>query len=95
MKRFALLAAVALMGLSACAQLSEEDRALISSAGQNAEEAKNQSLLATEEARKASASAAQAAAAAQAAQQRADEAANAAKASGEKSDRIFRESQTK
>ena len=81
MKKLLLISVLAFTGLTACTQLSQEDRALISSAGQNAQEAKQQSILATEEARAARADA--------------DKAAKAAQAASDKADRIFRQGQNK
>lgn len=81
MKRVHFITALALTGLTACTQLSAQDRALITSAGQNAEAAKQQSIQATEEAR--------------AAREDANRAAKAAQNASDKADRIFREGQNK
>jgi hypothetical protein len=76
--RTALLALVPLLAVGACTTLSDQDRALITAANQNADQAKQQS--------------AQALAAAQAAQASAAQAAADAKAANEKADRIFQRS---
>ena len=76
--RNALLALVPLLAVGACTTLSDQDRALITAANQNADQAKQQS--------------AQALAAAQAAQASAAQAAADAKAANEKADRIFQHS---
>jgi hypothetical protein len=76
--RNALLALVPLLAVGACTTLSDQDRALITAANQNADQAKQQS--------------AQALAAAQAAQASAAQAAADAKAANEKADRIFQRS---
>jgi hypothetical protein len=74
-----MLVLVPLVALGACtAGLSDQDRALLTSASQNAEQAKQQS--------------AQALAAAQNAQQQAQAAEADAKAANEKSDRMFQKS---
>jgi len=73
--RNVLLATVAVAALGACTTLSEQDRALLTSANQNSEQAKQiaqQSLTAS-----------------QAAQASAAQAAADAKAANEKADRIF------
>lgn len=81
MKR-ALAAVVVLAALSACTTLSDQDRALLTSANQNAEQAKQiaQQALTTAQAAQASAQAAQASAA---------QAAADAKSANEKADRMF------
>ena len=76
--RNALLALVPLLAVGACTTLSDQDRALITAANQNADQAKQQS--------------AQALAAAQAAQASAAQAAVDAQAANEKADRIFQHS---
>ncbi len=81
MKTTFLIPVIAIAALSACTQLSPEDRALISSANQVAQEAKQQSVEATEEARRARLDA--------------EKAAKAAQAASEKADRIFRQGQNK
>lgn len=74
-----LIALVPLIALGACtAQLSDQDRALLTSANQNAEQAKTLAQQALDASRAAQASAAQAAA--------------DAKAANEKADRIFQRS---
>lgn len=74
-----MLALVPLVAVGACSTtLSDQDRALLTAASQNAEQAKQQS--------------AQALAAAQAAQASAAQAAADAKAANEKADRIFQRS---
>lgn len=81
MKNKYLIAVIATMALSACTQLSAEDRALITSAAQSSEEAKKQSIMAVEVAEQARIDAAAARAAAEKA--------------ADKSDRIFRQGQNK
>lgn len=76
-----MLAGVAILSLSACSQFSEQDRALLMETNAMAQDAKNQSVLATEEARRAREAAMKAAA--------------DAKAASDKADRIFRQSQNK
>jgi hypothetical protein len=76
--RNTLLALVPLFAVGACTHLSDEDRTLITTASQNAEQAKQQ--------------AAEALAAAKAAEAKADQAAAEAKAADEKADRIFQRS---
>jgi hypothetical protein len=80
-----MLALVPLIAVGACTTLSDQDRALLNSASQNAEQAKQQSAQAL-----AAAQAAQTAA--QAAQTSAGQAATDAKAANEKSDRMFQRS---
>jgi uncharacterized protein DUF3359 len=70
-----MLVLCSLLVLGACTTLSDKDRALLTSASQNAEQAKQQS--------------AQALAAAQAAQASAAQAAADAKSANEKADRMF------
>jgi hypothetical protein len=83
--RHLMLAAVPLVALGACTTLSDQDRALLTAASQNAEQAKQQSAQAL--------TAAQAAqAAAQTAEASAAQAAADAKAANEKADRIFQRS---
>lgn len=72
---------IAVLALTGCTQLSAEDRSLISSAHQAAQEAKQQSIEATEEARRA--------------REDANRAAKAAQAASDKADRIFRQGQNK
>jgi len=72
------IAALPLVGLGACTGLSDQDRAMIASASQNAQQAKD--------------TAQQALAAAQAAQSSAAQAAKDAQAANEKADRIFQRS---
>ncbi len=81
MKKTLLMPVIALAALSACTQLSAEDRSSISSANQAAQEAKQQSIEATEEARRA--------------RIEAEKAAKAAQVASEKADRIFRQGQNK
>jgi hypothetical protein len=76
--RNALLAFVPLMAVGACTTLSDQDRALLNAASQNATEAKQQAAEALSIAKQAQASAQQAAA--------------EAKAADEKADRIFQRS---
>ena len=76
--RYPMLALCSLLVLGACTTLSDQDRALLTSASQNAEQAKQQS--------------AQALAAAQAAQASAAQAAADAKSANEKADRMFQRS---
>ena len=76
--RRVLLALCPLIALGACTTLSDQDRALLTSASQNAEQAKQQS--------------AQALAAAQAAQASAAQGAADAKSANEKADRMFQRS---
>jgi hypothetical protein len=76
--RNTLLALVPLLAVGACTHLSDEDRALITAASQNAEQAKQQ--------------AAEALAVAKAADTKADQAVAEAKAADEKADRIFQRS---
>jgi len=80
-KRF-LIALVPIVGLGACTTLSEQDRALLASASQNAEAAKQQAAQAMQIAQ-------QGLAASQAAQASAAQAAADAKSANEKADRMF------
>lgn len=73
-----ILAALTVLALGACTTLSDQDRALLTSASQNAEAAKQQAT-------QANATAQQALQAAQGAQ-------NDAKAANEKADRMFQRS---
>ena len=88
MNEHILIPIIGLIAVAGCTKLSEEDRALLSSANQAAMEAKQQAADATEEARRAREAANRAAAEAHAAQQ-------AAETAADKSDRIFREGQNK
>lgn len=81
MQKSLIISALALTLLAGCNQLSDGDRAALDAASRTAREAKQQSIEATEEARRARADA--------------DRAAAAAEASREKADRIFREGQNK
>ncbi len=76
--RTLMLALIPVVAVGACTTLSDQDRATLTAASQNAEQAKEQ--------------AAQALAAAQAAQASAAQAATEAKAADEKADRIFQHS---
>jgi len=76
--RKVMLVVVPLVAVGACTTLSDKDRALLTAASQNAEQAKEQS--------------AQALAAAQAAQASSAQAAAEAKAADEKADRMFQRS---
>jgi len=76
--RYAMIAMLPVMLLGACTGLSEQDRATIASASQNAQQAKDMAQ--------------QALAAAQAAQATASQAAKDAQAANEKADRIFQRS---
>jgi protein tyrosine/serine phosphatase len=80
-----LVALVPVVALGACTTLSAEDRALISSANQNADQAKQmaQQALSTAQAAQSSANAAA---------QAANQAAADAKAANEKADRMFQRS---
>lgn len=77
-----LIALVPIVALGACTTLSDQDRALLTSASQNADAAKQQAAQAAQVAQ-------QALAAAQAAQASAAQAAADAKAANEKADRMF------
>ena len=77
-----LIALVPIVALAACTTLSDQDRALLTSASQNADAAKQQAAQAAQVAQ-------QALAAAQAAQASAAQAAADAKAANEKADRMF------
>lgn len=81
----ALRAVVPLLAVVGCTTLSDQDRALLSAASQNAEQAKQQSAQALAAAQAAQASA-------QAAQASAAQAAGDAKAANEKTDRMFQRS---
>jgi F0F1-type ATP synthase membrane subunit b/b' len=83
--RMLIVALVAMMALGACTSLSDQDRALLSSASQNAEAAKQQAA-------QANATAQQALQASQTAQASATAAAADAKAASEKTDRMFQRS---
>lgn len=76
--RTLMLALIPVVAVGACTTLSDKDRATLTAASQNAEQAKERS--------------AQALAAAQAAQASAAQAATEAKAADEKADRIFQHS---
>jgi len=80
-----LLVLPVVLGVGACTRLSDEDRALLTTASQNAEAAK-------EQAAQAAATAQQALTASQAAQASAANAAAEAKAADEKADRMFQRS---
>jgi hypothetical protein len=80
-----LMALVPVLALGACTTLSEQDRALLSAANQNAEQAKTMAQQALDASRAAQASANSAA-------QAADAAASNAQAASEKSDRMFQPS---
>ena len=68
-----MIVSIPVLALAACATgLSEQDRAAIDAANQNAEQAKQQSALAVQEAQAAQASAAKAASDANAANEKAD-----------------------
>lgn len=81
MKKLFLIPVITILGLTACTQLSVEDRALITSAAQNAREAKERSMQATD--------------IANAARDDAHRAAKAAQIASDRADRIFREGQNK
>jgi hypothetical protein len=80
------------LGLAACTQLSDQDRATLTAASQNADAAKQQSAQALSTAQQALQAAQQAQAAAQKAQDAAAAAAADAKTAQEKADRIFQRS---
>jgi hypothetical protein len=99
MLKRSLMVLVPVLAMGACTTLSDQDRALLTSASQNAEQAKILSQQALDAAKAAQATAATAAKssdqAAKAAAQAADAAAKAetdAKAANEKADRIFQHS---
>jgi hypothetical protein len=77
-----LIALVPVVALGACTTLSDQDRALVTAASQNAQAAQQQAAQAAQVAQ-------QALAAAQAAQASAAQAAADAKAANEKADRMF------
>ena len=83
--RAILIAAVPVLALGACTTLSDQDRATLASASQNAQQAKDiaQQALATAQAAQASANSAA---------QSASQAASDAKAANEKADRMFQRS---
>jgi len=83
--RSLMFALVPLVAVGACTTLSDQDRATLTAASQNADQAKQQAAQAL-----AAAQAAQAAA--QAAQATANQAAADAKAANEKADRMFQRS---
>jgi len=80
-----ILAAAPVVMLGACTTLSDQDRALISSANQNAQQAKDLAQQALDAAKAAQASA-------NAAAQSSSQAASDAKAANEKADRMFQRS---
>lgn len=80
-----IVALISMMALGACTSLSDQDRAMLSSASQNAEAAKQQAA-------QANATAQQALQASQTAQASAAAAANDAKGANEKADRMFQRS---
>jgi len=80
-----MIVLVPILALGACTTLSDQDRALLTSASQNAEQAKTTSQQALDAARAAQASA-------NSAEQAANQAAADAKAANEKADRMFRHS---
>jgi hypothetical protein len=82
MRALSILAVLAALGLGACTELSDKDRALITSASQNADAAKA-------EAAAAKAEAARSAELARQAQQSAQRASDDARAANEKADRMF------
>ena len=90
--RMLLLAVIPLTALGACTTLSDQDRALISSANQNAQQAKDLAQQALDTARAAQANANDATQNANAAAQSATQAASDAKAANEKADRMFQRS---
>lgn len=83
--KHSLIALVPVVALGACTTLSDQDRALLTAASQNAEQAKTQSQQALDAARAAQASASNA-------DQAASQAAADAKAANEKADRMFQRS---
>lgn len=83
--RRVLIALVPMIALGACTTLSDQDRALLNTASQNAEQAKALAQQALDASRAAQASANSAA-------QAANQAAADAKAANEKADRIFQHS---
>jgi Alanine-zipper, major outer membrane lipoprotein len=95
MKRYMILSVMALSLAAGCTQLSTEDRKLLEDTHAMAQQARDQSIQATEIAKQAQASAAQSAAAAQQAQADAAKAASDADRSQKKADRIFRHGQDK
>jgi hypothetical protein len=96
MKRYLILPIIALaLTAAACTQLSPEDRKLLTETHAMAQEARDQSIQATDLAKQAQASAAQAATSAQAAQASAAQAAADAQKSAKKADRIFRKGEDK
>ena len=90
--RTLLVAAIPLVALGACTTLSDQDRALITSANQNAQQAKDLAQQALDAARAAQASANGATQSANAAAASASQAAADAKAANEKADRMFQRS---
>jgi hypothetical protein len=83
--RSLLVAAIPLAALGACTTLSDQDRATLTTASQNAQQAKDMAQQALDTARAAQASAANAA-------QSANQAASDSKAANEKADRMFQRS---
>ena len=90
--RLLVLTALPLAVLGACTTLGQEDRALIASADQNAQQAKALAQQALDAAKMAQASANAAIQSANAAAQSAGQAASDAKAANEKADRMFQRS---
>lgn len=87
-RKLILTTLVPLLVLGACTNLSKEDRALLTSASQRAEQAENVAKAALTASQAAEASATKA-------EQAADKAAAAAQAASEKADRIFAHEQRK
>ncbi|MBL0319887.1 MAG: hypothetical protein IPP74_11455 [Alphaproteobacteria bacterium] len=88
MKQYLIATIIVLATTAGCAELSKEDRAMLSSTNQAAQDAKKQSAQAAIEAHNAAEEARMARA-------DADRAAEAAQKASEKSDRIFRQGQNK
>jgi hypothetical protein len=90
--RYLVIAALPLFALGACASLSDEDRATLNSANENAKAAKDEATQANATAQQALQAAQAAQAAANNAAQQAAQAQADAKAANEKADRMFQKS---
>jgi hypothetical protein len=90
--RKTILALVPVLAVGACTTLSDQDRALLASASQNAQQAKDEAAQALAAAQAAQATAQAAQTAAQSAAAAASQAAADAKSANEKTDRMFQRS---
>jgi len=90
--KYLLMSLVPLVAVSACTTLSDQDRALLTSASENAQAAKDQAAQAAKTAQEALDAANAAKTSADASAKSAADSADAAKAASEKCDRMFSKS---